>query len=121
MPKLSSQQVSILAALLASYACSAGLCANTVTKRLTSPDGTRDAVVFTRDCGATTDFSTQVALVPSGQVPGEGGNVFIAPRAADVRVEWVGNDTLLVHDAIANPNLKAGEAGGVTIRYATLQ
>lgn len=43
-----------------------GWCANRESFRLASPDGSRDAVVFERDCGAGSGFSTQVSVLPHG-------------------------------------------------------
>ncbi len=120
MHKLPLVSVPTILCLVASSGCGGDLCANTITSRVTAPGSARDAVVFTRDCGATTDFSTQVALVRSGgELPNVAGDVFIAPHSAQVRVEWLGPDTLLVHHAVPNPNLKAGQVDGVLIRYAT--
>jgi hypothetical protein len=38
------------------------MCSNQIDRNLVSPDGEYVATVFHRDCGATTGFSTQVAL-----------------------------------------------------------
>jgi hypothetical protein len=95
------------ALLLATLAgCDSG-CANTVLSDAASPDGRRHAVVFERDCGATTGFSTQVSVLPAGRSPSGGGNVFVAEgghgRAAPgpgggprVAVRWLGRRTLEV-------------------------
>jgi|SRR5207247_735561 len=56
-----------------------GLCSNDEVARVASPDSKLEAVVFQRDCGATTGFSTQVSVVPKGSpLPDQGGNVFVA-------------------------------------------
>jgi hypothetical protein len=39
-----------------------------------SPDGRRDAVMFQRDCGATTGFSTQISILDTGGQPAGSGN-----------------------------------------------
>lgn len=55
------------------------LCGNTLLAETPSPEGNLRAVVFERNCGATTSFSTQVSVIESGStLPNEGGNVFIA-------------------------------------------
>ena len=56
----------------------ADACENEVVTRLEAPDGKHDAVLFQRDCGATTGFSTQISILAAGEVPDWGGNVFIA-------------------------------------------
>jgi hypothetical protein len=42
----------------------AGLCGTHVLERAASPAAVSELVTFERDCGATTDFSTQVSLAP---------------------------------------------------------
>jgi hypothetical protein len=83
-------------------------CGNQVVSTITAPDGQKKAVVFQRDCGATTGFSTQISILPlSHGLPNEGGNVFIAdcdhgaaPAAAhggpEVHLSWAGSNRLEV-------------------------
>lgn len=53
-------------------------CVNDMVGQVQSPDGQFKAVIFERDCGATTDFSTQVSIVPtSTPLPDTAGNVFV--------------------------------------------
>ncbi len=40
----------------------AGACGNEILKEVRSPTGKMKGVVFQRDCGATTGFSTQVSV-----------------------------------------------------------
>src|SRR6266550_3254126 len=57
----------------------AGDCGNELLKEVASPNGRMKAVVFQRDCGATTGFSTQVSVFRRDQrLPNEGGNLFAA-------------------------------------------
>ena len=101
--------------------CVGSLCANSVTERVSAPDGKHDAVVFTRDCGATTGFSTQIAIVNAkADVPNDAGNVFVAPDESVVRIAWAGPDTLIVQHAVPRPNLAVSEVEGVTVRYAVV-
>lgn len=71
----------ILGLAVASFAvCSSCAdCANRVIAEAVSPGKGVRAVVFERNCGATTGFSTQVSLIrgPSGSPRGK-GNLFIA-------------------------------------------
>jgi len=55
----------------------ADLCANDVVNTIASPGGPRSLVMFERDCGATTAFSSQVSLLPAGLQPSSAGNVLI--------------------------------------------
>jgi len=42
-------------------------CDTSVEQIIPSPGGDRILVVFHRDCGATTDFNTQISVAPAGQ------------------------------------------------------
>ncbi|HEX5605144.1 MAG TPA: hypothetical protein VFY96_01440 [Candidatus Binatia bacterium] len=73
-----------------------------------SPDGTKKVVVFQRDCGATTDFSTQASLLATNEkLENEGGNVFSADTnhnaapsgvggGPELRVRWESRNRLLL-------------------------
>lgn len=53
-------------------------CGNTVLQDAVSPDGRRHAVVYVRNCGATTGFGTDVSILPSVRGVRGAGNVFVA-------------------------------------------
>ena len=76
------------------------LCGNEIAKDARSPDGQHRAILFERDCGATTSFSTQVAIVgASEELPNEAGNVMTAkgaPWDGPWAIEWTGADTLTI-------------------------
>ena len=95
-----------LSAVVALGACDDG-CGNDVLADVPSPDGRRHAVVFARDCGATTAASTQVSVLPAARSAHGGGNVFVAdgdhgraPAGAGggprVAVRWLDRRTLEV-------------------------
>jgi len=88
-------------------ACNDDGCGNTVLQDVPSPDGRRHAVVFTRDCGATTDFSTQVSVLTRAREAVGGGNVFSADTdhgqipsdrggGPAVMAEWIDGRTLRI-------------------------
>lgn len=102
---------SVLLAFMAvsSVGCS-DTCADDIVSRVTSPDGRHVAVLFQRDCGATTGFSTQISIVDVGSKPVGGGNVFVADddhgsaRAGAwggpwAEARWLQNDRLIVRYA----------------------
>ena len=88
-----------------------------------------DAVIFERSCGATTDFSTQVSVLPSGDLPKTIGNVFVAdadhgkaPRAPwggpDVSVRWLAPNILeLTYDSRARVFAQVPAIDGTTLVY----
>lgn len=57
----------------------AGDCGNEPISETPSPDKSLKAVIFQRDCGATTGFSKQVSILPANQsLPNESGNALVA-------------------------------------------
>jgi hypothetical protein len=79
--------------LLSSW--SDGLCANSLTQTLASPDGRLKAVAFSRDCGATTDFSEQLSILPAAtKHTNDGGNTFVAGRHETFAFHWTGARSL---------------------------
>jgi hypothetical protein len=97
-------------------------CANDIVQEALSPDGTRRAVVFQRDCGATTWFTTQVAIVwGANDLPDKPANVFIAddhPDTTRTEVYWLNSATLqVVTQALHGAHKAERHVGGVTVRY----
>ncbi|HEY5804238.1 MAG TPA: hypothetical protein VIT90_11145 [Lysobacter sp.] len=105
-------------------------CANDVLAELPSPDGKNKALVFQRDCGATTGYSTQVSVLRSEQaLGGDSGNVFVgdtnhgaAPSdpggGPSLQVHWVGPEALVVsHHPAVRVFAAEPESGSVRITY----
>jgi hypothetical protein len=69
-------------------------CKNEISKELVSPDGINKAVIFSRNCGATTGYNCQASILPAGDLlPDDTGNAFIfyTPGA---EVSWLDSKTL---------------------------
>jgi hypothetical protein len=78
-------------------------CGNRILSEIPAQVGSKRAVVFERDCGATTDFNTQVSILNANEsAPREAGNVFIADSDHGavtnliVSVRWDSPDHLVV-------------------------
>ena len=107
-------------------ACAGPLCSTETVKSLRSPTGDHQATMFMRECGATTDFTTQVSVDPwFWQVF---GNAFIADGYnggtrgswggpwADM--EWAGpNDLVVTYDKQARIFDRNSIVGSVRIIY----
>jgi hypothetical protein len=70
-----------------------GLCGNTELTRSRSPDGTKEVVLFERDCGAMTHTYIHVSVVSVGERVKGAGNAFTADSnhqqaPVDVRLQW---------------------------------
>ena len=109
----------------------ASSCANSPLFELLSPNGEFKAVAFSRDCGATTSFSTQVSLLgPNDVLPKEGGNLFAADTNHNsapsgpgggpvVRLAWAGPSVLRVErHPLARVFLSRPSLNGVQVEYA---
>ncbi|WP_344705557.1 hypothetical protein [Sphingomonas swuensis] len=118
----------LAAGVLVLSGCSDG-CSNSIINRADAPDGLHSAVLFQRDCGATTGFSTQVSVVEHGDQPTGGGNTF---RADDdhgaavagkwggpwAEVKWLAPDHLLISYAAKSRLFEQDdEVSGVRISY----
>lgn len=123
--------IGITAALVIPYLSKTIGCDNKIVSVHSSPDGMKKAVVFVRDCGATTDFNTQVSVLPFKKVlPSESGNTFIADsdheKAAtghwggpNIVVSWQDKDSIILRYANQSRVFKKEEnIAGVRITYS---
>lgn len=121
-----------LALVLALVAGCSDDCSNTVVASKDAPDAQHSAVLFQRDCGATTGYSTQLSIVETGEQPSGTGNIFIADddhgsaQAAEwggpwAEMVWLSPDRLLVrYDAKSRIFKQVENASGVTISFQTV-
>ena len=76
------------------------MCGNEIYQEIFSPDNEYKAVVFQRDCGATTGFSTQISILrATDELPNNPGNVFIMegyPDWTNVHVQWETNRSVVI-------------------------
>ncbi len=106
-------------------------CGNTLLSEVPSPHGVYKAVVFERNCGATTPFSTQVSILGARERLGnEAGNAFrsdtdhgAAPSGRGggpaVEVRWTGVRRVVIrHHPRTRVSGAEERVGEVTIDYA---
>src|SRR5256885_7763858 len=92
-----SAKLSCLLPIVCLILVGCGLCRNEIGYEEVSPDGKLKAVVFGRDCGATTRDTTQISILRKSQpLPDDAGNIFIAKDNLRVRMQWRSNTELLV-------------------------
>jgi hypothetical protein len=71
------------------------VCGNDISKTIISPSGKLKAVVFNRNCGATTGLNTQVSVLFSTEkLSNEAGNTLILDGSVPLQIEWK-SDSLL--------------------------
>ena len=99
-------------------ACSADTCGNQVQQTVTSPSGKLAAIAFSRDCGATTGFSTQVSVLPAGRsLPNEPGNTYVVGGKTPLTLEWQGDATLRIRGTGEQVFKQEIQVSGVTVKY----
>jgi hypothetical protein len=115
-----------------SYWIASDMCGNSLISETPSPNKQMKAVIYERDCGASTGFSTQVSVLPIDRpLPrSESGNLFIAdtdhrkapsgPKGGpEVRVQWRGDKVLsVVHHKAARVFLERSKIQDITVTYA---
>jgi hypothetical protein len=104
----------------------ADICKNEIYKEYISPDKALKAIVFQRDCGATTGFSTQISILKSNEDldNNEGGNIFIIkgePNKVAPTLNWINNNTLYIDYSLNGNEFKANDNYGwlhtISIKY----
>jgi hypothetical protein len=72
-------------------------CRNEPIASIPSPSGENTAVVFSRSCGATTGFNTQVSVLRGmRQLPSEVGNTLVIGGTVPLQVRWLSESRLSV-------------------------
>lgn len=89
-------------------------CEDTILQTTTSPDGLLNAIVFTRNCGATTADSVHVCVVGKDEEEPASGNIFRGTHSREASIKWIGNDKLLIFTE-AKTFLLMKEYAGITI------
>ena len=111
------------------------MCATTVIDQVASPNGKLKAVEFQIDCGATSDFNSQVAIVPGNKDVSQKDSLpksfFVADRdhgrapegkdrGPELRLKWLSDSRLEIqHHEFARVIRAEKTSKGVTIDYLT--
>lgn len=76
------------------------VCGNYLYRAYPSPDRKLRAVVFKRNCGATTGFSTHISIVKAASgLPNESGSIYTVagqPKHVAPELRWMSNSELSV-------------------------
>lgn len=97
-------------------------CGNDLMQEVYSPNNEYRVVVFQRDCGATTGWSSQISVLSSStSLRGQTGNVFFAPGHPDwfsFKVKWEDDSHIVIeHNGKPIPELAETEFRDFQIRY----
>lgn len=116
--------IGVVLALLAIPVASLGLifwfvgdiCGNHLHKEYSSPEKSYKAVIFQRDCGATTGFSTQISIISAEQELGNAkGNIYIIdghPDDVAPTIKWLSESTLLISRPLNGTEYKSKTSWG---------
>jgi hypothetical protein len=94
-------------------------CSNSVTASIVSPDQSKKLVVFVRDCGATTSFSSQVSLIDShDKLPNDPGNLLVVGKKAAMQAAWTNDSAaVLTYPAKSEVFKQVAKLDGVSVTY----
>lgn len=92
------------------------MCGNEMYSEVLSPNGKHKVVVFQRDCGATTGFSTQISIIESDdELENESGNIYIIdghPRDVSPSTKWASDTELRIESRLTGSEYKAESSLG---------
>jgi len=92
------------------------MCGNYTHEEYPSPGGKWKAVVFQRDCGATTGFSTQISILSSSEsLENDTGNILIIdghPDDVAPSLNWITEQNLRINLKRTGSEYKAEESYG---------
>jgi hypothetical protein len=119
----------LFGAMMALFGLADSLCGNQVIEEVYSPNLKHRAVAFERDCGATTGFSTHIAILPGSAPLADGSSLFVADTdhgaapagpsgGPAVQMQWLGEGILEIGHHHAARVLHAERQGlGVALQY----
>jgi hypothetical protein len=94
------------------------LCVNDQVVEVFSPNGKLKAVVFRRNCGATTDYSTHVSIVPKkSDLPNDPGNIFTGNHERLIEAKWIDDQRLTISGNTNTEFRRLPEFNGIKITY----
>ena len=96
-------------------------CENTVIGRYRAPDGVHDAVLFTRNCGATTAMVTNVVVTAARGDVRKAEGCFVVTGPDSLALRWEGPALLSVVRRGGEVARADTEMMGVRIRYAEIR
>lgn len=104
-------------------------CSSRIVETAAAPGGGRHAILFGRDCGATTGSSTQVSVAKTAALPTGAGNAFVADLEAGetaatawrgpwASIRWLSPTQLLVsYDSRARISVEKAQVDAVQVTY----
>lgn len=124
MKALTRQRMRVAARLVTAAICTTltacgATCGNEAITEVKSPGGSLRAVAFSRNCGATTGFNTQISIIRTGEpAPDGAGNVFIVEGAVPLKMRWHSDTELVISGTLGSKAFRQETlVSGVVIHY----
>jgi hypothetical protein len=115
--KRTLQLLATIPMLAAVAGCDIG-CRNEIVSSVASPSRAMSAVVFNRNCGATTGFNTQLSIVRGSAAPSGAGNTLILDGTVPLKLRWVSGSELQVTGLGSAKMFKQEQSvGGISVVY----
>jgi hypothetical protein len=106
-----------LVVLAGQSGCDAG-CSNETVSSQGSPSGAYKAVVFSRNCGATTGFNTQLSILKASEAPNSSGNALILDATIPLVIRWSSETRVSVEGANGAKHFKQERSvSGIEVSY----
>jgi hypothetical protein len=98
------------------------LCGSELFQEAYSPNGKYKVIVFQRDCGATTGFSTHISIIKSSTpLRNQHGNVFQAdgyPGWFSKKITWEDDQHVIIeHNGKPIPDVLKNKYGNIDVQY----
>jgi hypothetical protein len=92
-------------------------CGNSILNSIPSPSGKFNAVLFKRDCGATTGFSTHLSILQASEaLDNQAGKIAVFDELPSIDIKWRDERHLVVrHPATASVFLFEKKFGDIQI------
>ena len=99
-----------------------GFCSNLIIDSQSSPNNDFKAIVFVRDCGATTSSSLQVSILRKNkELKNSAGNIFVCTNSDFVKVNWKNDKKLLVTHNSKDIFLKESKFKNIEIVFKKIE
>ena len=92
------------------------MCGNEIYKEYSSPNKLLKAIVFRRDCGATTGYTTELSIINFNEsLDNTNGNIYMIkgiPKDVAPYVYWEDNNKLIINAPLSGLEYKAESSFG---------
>ena len=100
------------------------MCENTIIQTSVSPNHKYKLVLYQRDCGVTTGFSSQISLLDIDEkldLENDSGNIYIANGYPDnFKITWISNNSVIIKRPQTKTYRMKKEVNNISFTYLQL-